>query len=109
MPRRSKSPIKLKCERFFSKREVRKLNIQHKSNPKICRWTCAAPFGVARFTNRHDDSVAIVHPSTKGYPWQVSFFDDEGPWGDIQANSCNDALKELHHRSWKLDTWKRRK
>lgn len=69
----------------------------------ICRWTCVAPTRGAQFRDRHDSSqYAVVHPSTKKSGWQVSFFDAKGPSGDVQATTCDAAVKELHPSRWRL-------
>ncbi len=85
-----KSPIRVRCKPLL-------LGI------KRCRWEREGLLRAAEFTNRRNQTTAIVHPSTKtkGF-WQVSFWDDQGPISDVQRRSCNDALAELPPKLWRL-------
>ena len=39
---------------------------------------------------------AILHPSPKpGYRWQVTWFDEDGPWGDTEVRNCNQGLEAI--------------
>ncbi len=54
------------------------------------------PFKVKVYEGDGIDKYAIVHKSLR-YPgkWQVSRFDDKGPWGDSTHNTYEEALKEV--------------
>jgi hypothetical protein len=44
-----------------------------------------------------------VHRSTKTPGgWQVTYFDDGTPTGDIQTRSCQEAVRELPPGAWRL-------
>jgi hypothetical protein len=52
------------------------------------------------------DKYAILHPSSKKPgKWQLSYFDELGPWGDSGLHdTCSAALAEMEHpRDWKLE------
>lgn len=101
------SPLKLQCERLFSRREARDWKVPRLENIKLCHWTCRGPLKAARFVSRkRSGEYAVVHPSTKTRGmWQVSLFDAEGPYGDMQRSTCNAAVKEMPRTQWKLVEW----
>lgn len=105
-----RSPIVLKCEHYEVPPGAQKLPLktQRLIYGPSCKWRQRRPFKIAKFVNRRDpEQFAVVHPSTKiKGRCQVSFFDAQGPYRDIQSRSCASALKELSHTQWKLSSWK---
>lgn len=80
--------------------ETRKLALGIKAS----RWVCDARFQSAQFQSRRDpDKLAIVHRSTKREgKWQTSYFDEAGASRDVQSGSCQEALRDLPPRLWRL-------
>ncbi|MBV8722248.1 MAG: hypothetical protein JO277_08870 [Candidatus Eremiobacteraeota bacterium] len=71
---------------------------------KSQRWTCDARLQSAQFQSRIDPSeMAVVHRSTKTPgKWQTSYFDAAGATRDAQSGSCQEALRDLPPRRWRL-------
>jgi hypothetical protein len=90
---RPRSPIKVQC-------------IYDRGERLFCRFRCVAPVRAAEFRSRHDPKeYAILHPSTKpGHrgKWQMSRFDDGGPWGDTIYATCDLAVRDHLPSSWRL-------
>lgn len=69
------------------------------------RWSCDdARLKAAEFQDRKDPSITvIIHPSTKAKGrWQASFFENGEPVRDVQASSCEIALRDVSHRKYRL-------
>lgn len=84
---------------------------------KRAEWRCPvdADLEAAQFRSRKDERrVAILHRSTK-YPgeWQISMFDEQGPYADQRGATCDDALRNAGMTSdasgWKLEEAVRRR
>lgn len=77
-----------------------------KREKPLLRWRCTQDFRIAEFQERKSPRhTAIVHPSIKhAGKWQLTFFDNDEPTGDIQGSSCDELLRELRPRSWRLRT-----
>lgn len=53
--------------------------------------------------NSSDDRYVIIHPSTRPeYKYQISFFDDKGPYSHHSSKDLKDVLQEL--LSYNYDT-----
>lgn len=80
-----KSPVKLVCKRPFA---------DIGDDMLVCRWKCPTGGGVVQFRHRkRKDLYAILHPSTKRKGrWQLTSFDDDGPIGDVERATCEEAL-----------------
>ena len=48
------------------------------------------------FKLKKNNEYAIIHPSTKGKKYQISFFDEKGAKGDAEANAIEDVASKLH-------------
>lgn len=71
----------------------------------ICRWTCPKGGTTGMFRARYrKDWFVIIHPSTKTKGmWQATHFDDDGPIGDVERTTCEQALYDMGvDRSWRL-------
>ena len=89
-----KSPLRVVCK-----------VMPFKTKPmRLCRWKPVGELRAAEFVSRRDGSrFSIVHPSTKSRgKWQVSRFDREGPVGDTQYGSLDEALGEVSPKLFKL-------
>lgn len=79
--------------------ETKKLLFDLKSQ----QWTCDARLQAAEFQNRQQpEQTAIVHRSTKRAGWQTSYFDERGAASDVQSSSCQEALRALPPKLWRL-------
>jgi len=76
---------------------------------KFCKWKCVNGGAPAMFRHREPDRAdwyAILHRSTKeAGKWQLTTFDKDGPWGDVNRKSCDQALEDgdINPRWWKLE------
>jgi hypothetical protein len=87
------APIRFKCRSLFSPSEREELGLEDDEGYQ-CVGRCTRPVRAAQF--RKNGEYAILHPSPKpGYRWQLTWFDDEGPWGDTEVADCNDGVKQL--------------
>ena len=43
--------------------------------------------GIRKYKNPSRNEIALIHPGTREAKYQVSFFDDRGPYSDRQANT----------------------
>lgn len=73
----------------------------------LCKWECdGTDLRVAQFRSRSDPRwYAILHPSTKEPgKWQLTSFDEKGPWGDVNRKTCAEAIQdEGLNYGWKLE------
>jgi hypothetical protein len=105
---RAAPPFRIKCKPIFTPEEREEFGLEPDEG-YTCTGRCTRPIRAARFrkggqyTHERDrEEYAILHPSPKpGYKWQVSWFDDRGPWGDSPVDSCDDGLREV------IDHWSR--
>lgn len=86
---------------------LKKWKLFHDEPEFYRKWTCDGRFQSAEFQDRHDPkSFVIVHRSTKTPgKWQTSRFDAQGAESDSQASSCQEALKEISPRLYKLKSF----
>lgn len=101
---RGAPPVEHQCEPMFTPEEIRDLKIPRAEQMERCRWVCTRPFKVASFRAAKDPrQTAILHPSTKEPgKWQLSLFDEQGPWGDRVRSTCSEAADELR---WVMPKW----
>ena len=94
-----KSPVKLVCKRPW---------LDVGDDMLICKWKCSANIRGAQFRYRkRPDMFAILHRSTRSPgKWQLTHFDKDGPIGDVERSSCDEALYDGHiNRDWKLEDY----
>ncbi|MGM0409257.1 MAG: ParB N-terminal domain-containing protein [Bacillota bacterium] len=52
------------------------------------------------FSIRKGDDFAIIHPSTKGSNYQISYFDKDGVWGDTQHETFEQVINDLFEHNF---------
>lgn len=96
---RRRSPVKLFCKRPFAK---------FGDDMLVCHWKCRPGIRGAQFRHRkRKDLYVILHRSTRSPgKWQLTSFDSEGPIGDIERSSCDEALRDGGiSEKWKLEAF----
>lgn len=64
------------------------------------QWTCNHTLRSAKFVKRKSPEVeAIVHEGDQG--WRLTYFDKGEAIGHVNGR-CNDVIKHLSPKSWKL-------
>jgi hypothetical protein len=83
---------------------VEKRQLFGPKGPKFNVWKCDARLQVAKLQYRRNPHLtAVVHRSTKTPGgWQLTYFDDGTPTGDIQVRSCQEAVREVPPGTWRL-------
>lgn len=82
-----------------------------KSVPYSWRWAAVGPLRAALLRSKKDPRrYAILHRSTRNLgKWQLTLFDECGPFGDINRATPQDALVEGldgwgSGRTWRLES-----
>lgn len=92
-----KSPIRLECKRPFA---------SFGDDMRVCQWKCRPGIRGAQFRHRtRKDLYVILHRSTRSPgKWQLTSFDADGPIGDHERSSCDEALYDGYvNEKWKLE------